>query len=143
MVDVPLVRCRRSVAGFTMRVVEAMRRETFGSDVMLKQEPTTETIDAAGGAIDWGALLDEVARGHHRVIIERDGAPVAAVVSVRDLERWQRLDADRARRFAALDESQAAFRDLPDDEVEREVERALAEVRAESRRRNGSPTSAP
>ena len=46
------------------------------------------------------------------------------------------------RRFRALDESQAAFRDLPDEEVKREVGRALAEVRDENRRKAKRPANA-
>jgi prevent-host-death family protein len=101
---------------------------------MSDQPPITETIGATEARAQWSKLLTEVFHGRRRVIVEKSGIPVAAIVSARDLERWQRLEEERARRFRALNESQAAFRDLPDEEVAREVARALDEVREESRR---------
>ena len=110
---------------------------------MRERGPVTQTLKATEAREQWSRLLDEVFRRNARVIVEKSGIPVAAIVSARDLERWQRLDEERAARFRALDESQAAFRDLPDEEVEREVERALAEVRAENRRRAKRPAAKP
>jgi prevent-host-death family protein len=100
-----------------------------------EQGPKTQIMKATEARAQWSSLLNSVFRRNTRVIVEKSGVPVAAIVSTQDLERWQRLDEDRARRFRALDESQAAFRDLPDEELEREIARALAEVREENRRR--------
>lgn len=51
---------------------------------------------------------------------------------------------DRAERFRLLDEIGEAFRDVPAEELEREVERALTEVRAERRiERNQAPDTRP
>ncbi|MGD9892930.1 MAG: type II toxin-antitoxin system prevent-host-death family antitoxin [Dehalococcoidia bacterium] len=107
---------------------------------MREQEPITQTMKATEVRAQWSRLLNSVFRGNTRVIVEKSGVPVAAIVSTQDLARWQRLEAERDRRFRALDESQAAFRDLPDEEIEREVARALAEVREENRRRGKRPT---
>ncbi len=43
------------------------------------------------------------------------------------------MDDERSPSFAVIDEMRAAFRDVPAEEIEREAERALAEVRAEMR----------
>jgi len=102
---------------------------------MRERAPITQTMKATEARAHWSQLLNDVFRGQRRVIVEKSGIPVAAIVSARDLERWQRLDAERAARFRALDESQAAFRGVPDDEIAREIDRALSEVRAENRRR--------
>lgn len=109
---------------------------------MAEQEPVTQTMKATEARAQWSRLLNSVFRHNTRVIVEKSGVPVAAIVSVRDLERWQRLEAERDRRFRALDESRAAFRELPDDEIEREVDLALGEVREENRRRAKRPASA-
>jgi prevent-host-death family protein len=109
---------------------------------MREQEPITQTMKATEARAQWSRLLNSVFRRDTRVIVEKSGVPVAAIVSAQDLERWQRLEEDCARRFQALDESQSAFRDLPDDEVEREVDRAFAEVREENRRRSKRPAGA-
>ena len=50
-----------------------------------------------------------------------------------DLQRLDRLDRERAERFKVLEEFGEAFKDVPVEELEREVARALAEVRAERR----------
>jgi hypothetical protein len=62
---------------------------------------------------------------------------VAALVSTDDLERLTRFDQERAERLALLDELRAPFADVSPDEIEREVERALTEVRAEKRAGRG------
>jgi prevent-host-death family protein len=109
---------------------------------MREQEPTIQTMKATEARHQWSRLLNSVFRRNTRVIVEKSGVPVAAVVSAQALARWQRLEAERDRRFRALDESQAAFRDLPDEEVKREVIRALSEVREENRRHRKRPAGA-
>jgi prevent-host-death family protein len=106
----------------------------MGVTTMTKREPATQTINATEARAQWSKLLNDVFRRNTRVIIEKSGIPVAAIISARDLELWQRYQEERERSFRVLDETRAAFADVPDDELEREVERALAEVRAERRR---------
>ena len=55
---------------------------------------------------------------------------VTATVSQR--ERLNRLDADRRERFSILDRMREAFKDVPAEEIEREVNRACAEVKCEN-----------
>jgi prevent-host-death family protein len=100
---------------------------------MATQEPTVRTIDAAEAARQWPELLEDVARSHDRVIVEQDGKPVAAVISVADLQFLKRLEEQRERDFAIVDEVREAFKDVPFEEIEREAAKALAEVRAEMR----------
>lgn len=90
-------------------------------------------MEASEAARIWSELLDDVAESHDRVIVERDGTPVAAVISVADLERFRRLEAQRDRDFAVLDRMADAFKDVPFEEIEREAAKALTEVRAEMR----------
>ncbi|MGI8551157.1 MAG: type II toxin-antitoxin system prevent-host-death family antitoxin [Dehalococcoidia bacterium] len=78
-------------------------------------------------------LLNQVYRQEKRVLVEKSGIPVAAIVSAADLTRLQQLEGRRNTDFAALDAFGKAFRDVPDDELEREVASAVAEARAELR----------
>ena len=41
------------------------------------------------------------------------------------------MEEQRERDFAALDRTRAAFADVPDEELEREVDKAVSEVRTE------------
>jgi len=108
---------------------------------MREREPITQTINATDARAQWSKLLNSVFRRKIRVIVEKSGVPVAAIVSAQDLARWQRLEEDRARRFAAIDESRAAFLDVPDDELERELANALVEVREENRHQTSQPAA--
>jgi hypothetical protein len=42
------------------------------------------------------------------------------------------LDEQREKAFEIIDRMREAFKDVPEDEIEREVEKAIAEVRAEN-----------
>lgn len=77
------------------------------------------------------SLIDRVARKETRVVVEQDGTPVAAIVSLADLKRLDRLDRERAERAAVLEAMRAPFRDVPPEEIEQETERILARIRAE------------
>jgi hypothetical protein len=66
-------------------------------------------------------------------VVAKSGIPVAGIVSIEDLKRLDRLDRERAEHFRVLDEIGEAFRDIPGDELERDLARALAEVRAARR----------
>lgn len=81
----------------------------------------------------WSQLLNNVFRGKTRVVVEKSGIPVAAVISAEDLRRFQKLEEQRAQRFKVLDRIGEAFKDVPEDEIEQEVKKAITEVRAEKR----------
>lgn len=103
---------------------------------MSKPDPTIRTVDANEAAGTWSKLLDKVAQSHERVIVERGGMPIAAVISVADLKRFKSLETELVRDFEVLNRMADAFKDVPFEELEREAAQALAEVRAE--RRSGS-----
>jgi antitoxin (DNA-binding transcriptional repressor) of toxin-antitoxin stability system len=79
--------------------------------------------------------MARVAHGGERIVIERHGKPMAALVSIADLERIEpAADAeqdDPLLRFAG------AWGDIPDDEVDRIVDLIYAE-----RERNVAPPPA-
>jgi prevent-host-death family protein len=79
-------------------------------------------------------LVNQVYRYETRVVIEKSGLPVAALVSADDLARLNRLDAERAEGFAVIDAMRAPFKDVPSDELEREAEKAQPEMISCSRR---------
>lgn len=98
---------------------------------MREPEPMTETMTVTQVRANWSKIVNAVFRRRRRVVLERAGIPVAALVSAEDLERLRRFDAERAERVQVIDRMRDAFRDVPDEELEREVARAIAEVRAE------------
>jgi len=99
----------------------------------MRQQPTTETMKISEVKQQLNRLVNRVYRHETRVMVEKSGIPVAGIVSAEDLRRLDRLDRERAERFKVLEEFGEAFKDVPVEELEREVARALAEVRAERR----------
>ncbi|MFT4041018.1 MAG: type II toxin-antitoxin system prevent-host-death family antitoxin [Thermomicrobiales bacterium] len=100
---------------------------------MREPEPETQIMEIAELESHIVGLVHDVARTQGRVLVEEEGAPVAALVSLDDYRDLKSLDAQRARRRRAVEGIRRAFRDLPPEEVERETAKALAEVRAEMR----------
>ena len=100
---------------------------------MREREPMTQTMKASEARQQFSQLLNQVFRRETRVIVEKSGIPVAAIISAQDLERFSRLEAEREQQFKILDEIGEAFKDVPDEELEREVARAVAEARAKLR----------
>ena len=89
----------------------------------------TQTINASTARQEWSKILNKVFREETRIVIEKSGIPVAAIISAEDLKRLDRLEKERAGRFRILDEVKATFRDIPETEIENEVDQALTRVR--------------
>lgn len=91
----------------------------------------TETMNVTEARRTFSETLDRVRRGETRVIVEKSGIPVGAVVSMADLARIDRDQANRAALLEALAESRKAFAGIPGDEIESEIEKAISEVESE------------
>jgi prevent-host-death family protein len=89
----------------------------------------TQTINASTARQEWSKILNKVFREETRIVVEKSGIPVAAIISAEDLKRLDRLEKERSDRFRVLDEIKAAFRDIPESEIENEVDQALTRVR--------------
>ena len=89
----------------------------------------TQTINASTARQEWSKILNKVFREETRIVVEKSGIPVAAIISAEDLKRLDRLEKERSDRFRILDEVKAAFRDIPEAEIENEADRALTRVR--------------
>lgn len=95
--------------------------------------PTTETMTISDVRAGLNQLVNRVYRHETRVIVEKSGIPVAAVVSVDDVRRLQQLDEDLAKRRRVLEAMREPFRDVPPEEIERETQRIISEMRDEER----------
>ncbi len=106
-----------------------------------QQKPMTKIINASTARQQWSELLNQVYRKQTRVIVEKSGIPVAAVVSAADLARLEQAERERAERFKVVDEMRAAFRDVAPEEIEQETARAVHEVRTQMRREREQRTA--
>lgn len=71
-------------------------------------------------------IVNQVARQERRVLVEKHGAPVAAIISPEDLKRLDRLEDEERRRLAAFRAISERFTDVPLDVLEREVAKSIA-----------------
>jgi prevent-host-death family protein len=110
-------------------------------DQMDERGPKTQTLTVAQTRERLSQLVTQVHRRETRVLVEESGVPVAAIVSAQDLEQLRRLDEQRQADFRAMAEIGQAFQGVPGDELEAEVAKALAAVRAENRAQQGQAPS--
>ena len=100
---------------------------------MHRSQSATRTVDASDAGRQFDELLATVDRAATRVILEKGGKPVAAIISAADLDRLNRLDAKQRETVEVLEAMRAPFRDVPPEEIERETDRIMAEIREENR----------
>lgn len=100
---------------------------------MRSEPPATETMKISEVKPQLNSLVNRVYRGETRVVVEKSGIPVEAIVAVEDLRRLERLEREREERSRVLREFAAGFVDQTPEEIERETAKAIAEVRAERR----------
>lgn len=98
---------------------------------MRVRKPVTQTMSASETRQNFSEVVNRVYRGEERVVIERSGVPVVAIISPKDFERFQEFERRRDADFAIIDEMRAALADVPQEEIEREAAKAVAEARAE------------
>jgi prevent-host-death family protein len=70
----------------------------------MSEQRSTETINVSDVRQQFATVLNSVFRNERRVLLEKSGIPVAAMVSVDDLRRLEQLEARASR--AADDDSE-------------------------------------
>jgi prevent-host-death family protein len=101
---------------------------------MIPMKSSSElTVTASDVRREFSSLVNRVYKEEARVVVERSGLPVAAIVPMSDLGRLRQLDHEIAERRKLLETLRAPFREVPPEEIEVEVAKALTEVRAEMR----------
>ena len=94
-------------------------------------ERITKTIKASKVRQQFSQVLNQVFHKRVRVIIEKNGIPVAAIVSATDLKRLKNIEAEENK---AVDEMRAAFSDFTEEQIIEDVAKVVEEVRAKRRR---------
>lgn len=64
---------------------------------MEQRDIVTRSIPVSQARQKLGELVDEVDKRHLRVVVEKSGIPVVALVSLADFERWVRLDHEQGQ----------------------------------------------
>ena len=74
-------------------------------------------------------VVNRVAQGESRVVVEKSGLAVVAIISAEEYRRFLRMEAEREARFEAMGRISDAFANVPLDELDTEVARAISNVR--------------
>lgn len=100
-----------------------------GGDMREQEQPLTQTMKAIEARTRFSQVLDDVSHRRTRVVVEKSGIPVAVLVSMNDFEQLQLLAEQRRAAVDVLRRSRQAFRDVSPEELQRELDTALREVR--------------
>lgn len=100
---------------------------------MRDYKPVTQTMDIGEIEDSLATVVTSVSRNDARVVVERHGQPVAAIISIEDLRRFAELQKAKEDELAVFDRIEAAFADVPAEEIEAAADRAIARVRASAR----------
>jgi prevent-host-death family protein len=96
---------------------------------MREPEPLTQTMKISDVKNTLSSLVNKVYRKETRILVEKSGIPVAALVSADDLRLLNQLDLAWDERTKAIERFSQAFADVPTEEAEAEVARIIAERR--------------
>lgn len=102
---------------------------------MAEPNPVTRTMTVSDIQDQLPRLVTAIDRHQTRIVVEAAGVPVAAIISIDDLERFARLECERDARFAVIDRMRDAFQDVPVEEIEQEAQRSVTEARERRRQR--------
>jgi antitoxin (DNA-binding transcriptional repressor) of toxin-antitoxin stability system len=100
---------------------------------MRTRSPSTETMKITEVKSRLNTLVDDIDRQDMRIVVEKSGIPVAGIVPIEDMRRLARLDEVDREAYEILEAMRAPFDDVPPEEIERQTERILAEIREEDR----------
>jgi len=95
----------------------------------LPKTPRVETMSVSESRRQYSEILNRVYRDNDRVVIEKNGIPVAAIVPMRDMQDAEVRQEQREAVLQAFRDVQQAFADVPADELERELDKALAQAK--------------
>ena len=93
----------------------------------------TESLKFTEARPKLSELLNRVFRRETRIRLYKGAIPVAAIVSIDDLERLEMYDRDRAAAFEAMQRVSEKFSGVSTEELENELDQAVAGVIAERR----------
>ncbi len=106
---------------------------------MPEPTPLETTMKLSDTKQQLSQVVNRVARGEARIVVEKSGLPVAAIISAAEYRRFKQQEQEAGRRslHEAFGRISDAFKDVPDEELARELAKAQVEARAELRAEQG------
>ncbi len=91
----------------------------------------TESLKFTEARPKLSSILDRVFQHETRIRLFKGNTPIAAIVSIRDLEALERYERRREQAFERMEKIGEGFRDVSPEEFDEQFARAKAQVRAE------------
>jgi prevent-host-death family protein len=101
-----------------------------GEDMAIPKQRKSETMNVSESRRQYSDILNRVYRDQEQIIIEKNGIPVAAIVPMSTVRDAEITEQNRAAALEALHMVREAFADIPEDELEHELELAMKEAKA-------------
>jgi prevent-host-death family protein len=98
---------------------------------MIKQHWVTETMTASQVRQQFADTINRVAKDETRVIVEKNGIPVAVMLPISDLRRLERMDEQDLKDWDLINDVRSRFRGVSNEELQREALKAVSEAREE------------
>lgn len=99
----------------------------------VRDDPIETVMNVTDTKQQFSSVVNRVARGGERVIVEKSGLPAVAIIPVEDYQRFKAAEDEkrmtRERFFARLAQLGDAFDGISDEELEDEVRRAQVAVK--------------
>lgn len=93
--------------------------------------PAIETMNVSEARKQFSDLLNRVHRDDELIVIEKSGIPVAGIVPMNVVRAAQEKEAQRQKLLQVLNTPRTGFANVSDEEIELEIEKALAEIKQE------------
>ncbi len=114
----------------------------------MKNTPTVRIVSATEAKNKFGEMIKHAYAADEHLIVEKSGIPVVVIIPMADYQQLvgartvapevaQKVDSERKRAEASrrlkevMDRVHAQMPDVPEEEVDRDIAQAIAEVRAE------------
>lgn len=107
----------------------------------LPKTTPTVTSNVTQTRSQFSETLDRVRRHEARVIVEKSGIPVGAIVSIEDLKVVEQAEEDRNQLLEVMARTSQGFEGIPQEELDREVLKADAAVKEKRRQRGAAQTT--
>jgi len=96
---------------------------------VIERTPMLHTIKASEARTNFGKVLKRVHRGDERIIIEKGGLSVAAIIGIDDLEKLARLEKlEHFERFTRVLGKEVERRGITEEQLVKDMEKTKQEV---------------
>jgi prevent-host-death family protein len=92
---------------------------------------SSRTMNVSEARRQFSEILNAVHRDDSRIVVEKNGIPVAAIVPIWANDLAARHEESREKLLQILTRTSAGFQDVSEEELEREIERADASIKRE------------